>query len=280
MINIFEETMAHLTYLQIEEAARESAVVLFPIGVIEEHGPHLPLAVDVYGAYLQSRAVKSELEKKGIKTLIAPPFYWGINLATGSFSGSFTCREETVISILCDVMTNLKRWGFDQVFFINHHWDASHTEAVDKAIRKARTEIGIKAYLIIDQYFLRPLGFQGDEPHLLIHKSLMGVGAPSPYLNIHAEVYETSLMWYYLPELVDVEVLKELKPTHLLMKDLMVWRKGGPEARKLTPQGYFGDPGAAHPEKGKGLMETYGRVVADLIANFLQGRPASPEKMT
>jgi hypothetical protein len=84
-VNIFEETMAHMTYVGIEEAARKGTLVLFPAGVIEEHGTHLPLAVDVYGAYLQSRAVKSELERKGIPSLIAPPFYWGINIATGSF---------------------------------------------------------------------------------------------------------------------------------------------------------------------------------------------------
>lgn len=279
MINILEETMAHLTYLQIEEAAREGAIVLFPIGVIEEHGPHLPLAVDVYGSYLQSRALKSELEKKGIKALIAPPFYWGINQATASFSGSFTCREDTVITILYDVMTNLKRWGFNQVFFINHHLDGSHMQAVDRAIRKARMEIGINAYWVMDQYFVKPLGFKGDEPHILIHKSLMDLGESSPYLNIHAEVNETSFMWHYLPELVNLEVLKELKPTNLTLKDLKVWRKGGSEARKLTPQGYFGDPGGANPEKGKELMETYGKVAAEIIENFLQGRYIPPKKI-
>ena len=62
-IDIFEETMAHMTYVEVEEADREGAIVLFPIGVIKEHGPHLPLAVDVYGSYLQSRAARSELEK-------------------------------------------------------------------------------------------------------------------------------------------------------------------------------------------------------------------------
>lgn len=279
MINIFEGTMAHMTYVEIEKAAEEKTPVLFPVGVIEEHGPHLPLAVDVYGSYLQSRAVKSELEKKGIKTLMAPPFYWGINLATASFGGSFTCREDTVISLLCDVMTNLKQWGFDQVFLINHHWDGSHMQAVDRAIRKARAEIGIDAYWIMDQYLVRPLGFKGDEPHLLIHKSLMGLGVPSPYLNIHAEVNETSMMWYYLPEVVRLDGLKELRPTNLLMKDLMTWRKGGQEARKLTPKGYFGDPGAANPEKGKELIETYGKIVGELIENFLRGRYLPPEKI-
>jgi creatinine amidohydrolase len=275
-VNIFEETMAHLTFLQIEEAAREGAVVLFPIGVIEEHGPHLPLAVDVYGSYLQSKMVKSELEKKGIKALIAPPFYWGINLATNSFPGSFICREETVISLLQDVLASLKRWGFERIFFINHHLDGSHVKAVDQAIRKVRSETGIGAYWIMDQYVVKAMGFKGDEPHLLLHRSLMGSGATSPYLNIHADAYETSFMWHYLPELVNLKVLRELKPTQLTLKDLLVWRKGGREARETTPQGYFGDPTAATPERGRESMEVYGKVVAEVIEAFLQGRYLPP----
>ena len=275
-VNIFEETMAHMTYLQIEEAAREEAPVLFPIGVIEEHGPHLPLAVDVYGAYLQSKMVKSELEKRGIKTLITPPFYWGINLATNSFAGSFICREETVISLLQDVLASLKKWGFERVFFINHHLDGAHAKAIDQAIRKARMETGAGAYWIMDQSIVKAMGFKRDEPHLLLHRTLMGSGAVSPYLNIHADAYETSLIWHYLPELVNLKVLRELKPTNLTVKDLLVWRKGGREAKETTPQGYFGDPTAANPERGRESMETFGKVVAEVIEAFLQGRYLPP----
>lgn len=276
MVNIFEETMAHMTYLQIEKAAREGTSVLFPVGVVEEHGPHLPLAVDVYGAYLQSRAIKSELEKKGIKTLIAPPFYWGINMATGAFGGSFTCREETAVAVLWDVMDSLKKWGFDQVFFINHHMDGCHVQAVDQAIQKARKEIGIKACWITDPFIAKRLGYKGDEEHLLLHKSMMFTGPPSPFLEIHAEGYETSLIWYYLPELIDLEVWRELKPTNLTFKDLKVWRKGGMDARKITPKGYFGDPTTASPERGREEIEAYGRIAAKVIEDFLKGRYSPP----
>lgn len=278
MLNIFEETMAHMTYLQIEAAAREGMIILFPIGVIEEHGPHLPLAVDVYGAYLQSRAVKSELEKRGIRSLIAPPFYWGINTATGAFSGSFTCREETVVAVLTDTMGNLKKWGFEQVFFLNHHMDGGHVHALDKAIRKGRQEIGIQAYWVVDQFMARRLGFKGDEPHLLLHKPLMDPGTSSPYLNIHAEAYETGLMLHYLSDLVNLEVLRTLKPTNLTFDDLLVWRKGGAEARELTPQGYFGDPATANPEKGRREMEVYGRIAAEVIGDFLKGCYSPPKE--
>jgi creatinine amidohydrolase len=275
-VNIFEETMAHLTYVEIEKAAAERTPILFPVGVIEEHGPHLPLAVDVYGSYLQSRIIRSELEKKGIKVLIAPPFYWGINVATASFGGSFSCREETVISVLWDAMASLKRWGFDQVFFINHHMDGGHVKALDKAIQKARMEIGIGAFWVIDQFFAKRLGLKEGEPHLLIHKSLMPSGPPPSYLNIHAEEHETSFMWHYLPELVNLEVWRTLKPTNLTMKDLLVWGKGGLEARKITPQGYFGDPTSAKPENGRTEMETYGKVAADVIEDFVRGHYSPP----
>jgi len=276
MVNIFEETMAHMPYTQIEKAAREGTIVLFPVGVIEEHGPHLPLAVDVYGAYLQSRIVKSELEKRRVKSLIAPPFYWGINIATGSFGGSFTCQEETMIAVLSDAMASLKRWGFDQVFFINHHMDGGHVKALGKAIQKARMEIGMGAFWIIDQFFVKRLGFKGDEPHLLVYKSHMASAKPPLNLNIHAEDHETSFMWHYLPGLVDFEVLKTLKPTNLAFDDLLVWAKGGVEAREITPQGYFGDPTTASPERGKEEMEAYGRTAARLIEAFLQGHYSPP----
>jgi creatinine amidohydrolase len=275
-VNIFEGTMAHMTYLQIEEAAREGTSVLFPIGVIEEHGPHLPLAVDVYGSYLQSRMVKSELEKKGIKSLIAPAFYWGINVATGSFGGSFSCREETMISVLFDAMSSLKKWGFDRVFFINHHMDSGHMKALNQAIQKVRKEIGMEIYLVIDQFFAKGLGLKADEPHVLIYQSLFLSGPPSPCLNIHAEGHETSFMWHYLPELVHKEILKTLKPTDLSLDDLLVWVKGGTEARKVTPQGYFGDPTTASPERGREEMESYGRRAAGVIEDLLQGRYSPP----
>ncbi len=46
--SIFDETMVDMAWPQVERAAREAAIILFPIGVIEEHGPHMGLGVDTY----------------------------------------------------------------------------------------------------------------------------------------------------------------------------------------------------------------------------------------
>lgn len=49
--SIFADTMADMTYQEVEQYAIEEAVILFPIAVIEEHGPHLPLGTDTYITY-------------------------------------------------------------------------------------------------------------------------------------------------------------------------------------------------------------------------------------
>jgi creatinine amidohydrolase len=182
-----------------------------------------------------------------------------------------------MISVLLDAMASLKNWGFRRVFFINHHMDGRHSKALDKAIQKARMEIGIEAYWIIDRFFLKPLGFKGSEPHLLIHKNVLPFVPTSPYLNIHAEGYETSFMWSCFPELVDLQIWKTLKPTNLTVDDLLVWQKGGAEARKVTPLGYFGDPTTASPERGREEIQAYGRTVAGVIEAFLQGHDSPPK---
>ncbi len=227
MLNIFEGTMAHMTYVEIEEAGQKKVPVLLPAGVIEEHGPHLPLGVDVYGSYLRCRMIKSELERKGIRILIAPPFYWGVNTATNSFGGSFVSREETVISVIWDILASFKRWGFEKVFFVNHHMDGSHIEALDKAIQKARKDLNIGAYWLFDVFIARRLGYKGDEEHLVLYSNPNPPGQASQYLDLHAGSGETSFRLDVLPELVKSDMLRDLNTTNMTLKDLLVWRSGG-----------------------------------------------------
>lgn len=46
--SIFKETMVENNWQEIQQAGKEKLPVLFPLGVIEEHGPHLPLGADIY----------------------------------------------------------------------------------------------------------------------------------------------------------------------------------------------------------------------------------------
>ena len=64
--SIFKDTIADMTYPEVEEAVRDGAVALWALGVIEQHGPHLPLATDVYVPMARLRRARQVLAERGI----------------------------------------------------------------------------------------------------------------------------------------------------------------------------------------------------------------------
>ena len=105
--SIFHGTMADLPYPAVEAAAAAGAGVLVPSGVIEQHGPHLPLGTDAYAAYLLCRRLAEELAARGRQVLIAPPLFWGVNHVSASFAGTFRTRPETAAALHDDVLDSL-----------------------------------------------------------------------------------------------------------------------------------------------------------------------------
>lgn len=271
--SIFDETMVDMAWPQIEKAAQEGAIILFPIGVIEEHGPHMGLGVDTYLAYLKCKHVRKELETRGIKALIAPPYYWGINNNTGSFPGSFTVRKETMKAVLYDTLACFRRWGFSYVFLINNHGDGEHNLAILETVKEARIDTGIRAYFLLSEFDAKVrFKLPGKEPHVLIQP---GPAIPEPrpqYFDIHAGGPETGMMLAYFPDQVNVEMAKRLKPTNLTLPDLMAWDYGWDDSRRITPFGYFGDPASFDPEASKKRMESLVKNLSDLVENFLKGK--------
>lgn len=73
--SIFAETLADLTYQEVEALAKDGAVLLWGLGVIEEHGRHLPLGTDVYLPYAALKLTRRLLEAGGIKAANLPPFF-------------------------------------------------------------------------------------------------------------------------------------------------------------------------------------------------------------
>ncbi len=269
--SIFDETMVDLSWPQIEKASQEGAIVLFPIGVIEEHGPHMGLGADTYLAYLRCKLLRRELETRGVKTLIAPPFYWGINHNTGSFPGSFSVRKETMKAVLHDTLVCFKRWGFTYVFLINNHGDGEHNLAILEAVKEARTDVKIRAYLLLSESDAKKRFKLTDKEDYVLIQPGPASGSPPKYLDIHAGSRETGAMLYYFPEQVNKELAKTLKPTNLTFKDLTAWDRGWKSARGITPLGYVGDPASFDPGAGRERTETSVRAAADLIETLLRG---------
>jgi creatinine amidohydrolase len=274
--SIFEGTLADMTWPAVEEAGRTNTPLLVPVAVIEQHGPHLPLGTDTYGAYLLCREIQRALAESGQPAVIAPPYYFGLNPSTGMFPGSLSVKRDTMVRALSESLADYARWGFKRQFVVNHHGDPIHNDAIAEAIAAVRAE-GAETVLVMG-------GFIGQivEP---VYKSAFGRQFPLPesallraresdktksarerlmrsQLNVHAEERETSLMMRWFPELVSKEVdVTRLEPVLPDPQQLTAAVQHG-KWREVSPPGYIGDPSVATPENG----ELYALEAADMAA--------------
>ena len=258
--SIFADTMADMTYQQIEKAAERKVPVLFPIAVIEEHGPHLCLGTDTYIIYNLCKKVRKGLLDQGVDSLIVPPYYWGINIATNGFAGSFSVKPETMVFVLCDLLGCLKSWGFENIFLFNFHGDLKHNLAIVETAKKAYNEFGGGVYFVSPDMFLKRAGLSGEEPYMIVQ--LTKPEPPSEYFDLHAGGAETSLMLKDFPELVDIDLARNLKSSFTTLDGLKSWRQGGEKAREITPFGYCGDPSKIDLEGAKSFEE---RMISGIV---------------
>jgi creatinine amidohydrolase len=281
--SIFHDTLADMTWPAVEEAASRNTPLLVPVAVIEQHGPHLPLATDTYGAYLLCTLIKAELAKSGIASVIAPPYYFGLNSTTGMFPGSLTVKAETMVTVLTEVLENCALWGFRRQLIVNHHGDPQHNRAVIETIQALRAR-GIEATLVLGGQVLDfvDAGYQAafHEPVPLSGDAI--IRAPDSEatraarerltrsrLDVHAGERETSLIMRYFPETLarGVDILG-IEPVPETLREFYQ-AESSSGWRELSPQGHIGDPAAASIENG----ELYALEAADMaaaIAAFLR----------
>ena len=264
--SIFHETMVDMTWPEVEKAAKEGAIILMTTAVIEEHGPHMSCGIDAYGGYLMCKLTRRELESRGIRTLIAPPFYWGINQTSHVFPGTFTVRPETMKAVLQDMLASLKNMGFQHVFNINAHGDSSHIRTAVEAIVEAQKSLGLNVRYLMAEEDAKRSRLSGNEPFLLLHKSPPSDMAPGEYLDLHAGAGETGFMAAFFPDQVNSKLARTLQPTKVTMKEIGEWVK---DMKKVTPQGYLGDPAKYDAAKAKKETEESCRMMAEAIADFM-----------
>lgn len=263
--SIFADTLAEMTWPHVEAAAAEGQPLLVPVAVIEQHGLHLPLAVDVYGAHLLSSLVKEELHALGLSCQIAPPYYFGLNTTTGMFPGSLTVEPGTMERVVGEVLQNYAAWGFRRQFIINHHGDGHHNRALVRVIEGVRDRDYTVTYVLGGQLrdfveagyesaFGEPFPLTGDEilraPDSEATASARARLTRSAGLDVHAGERETSMVMRWapdtLPENVDRSSLPALPES---MRQFVQAEREG-RWRELSPWGHIGDPAVASVENG------------------------------
>jgi creatinine amidohydrolase len=233
-----------LTWEEMNEAIAMQKVVVLPTGSVEQHGPHLPLDVDVFLA----ESVCLELGRRAPdRVLVLPPVPYGLNQHHIDFPGTIHVEPEVFIAFCLSITKSVAYHGFEKILIVNGH--GSNTPLVDLVARK--TVLATRSLCAaVNYYSLAVEAFNEvkDTP-----------------VMAHADEFETSLYLYLAPDRVRME--KAVADGDVVGR-YMTSDSTSPYVRfndfwgRWTEVGVHGDPTAATAEKGKIIWEA---VIAALI---------------
>ncbi|MGK0358451.1 MAG: creatinine amidohydrolase [Bradymonadia bacterium] len=238
------------------------AAVLWPIGSVEPHGPHLPLATDTILATRNAEQAARALRAEGIATVVAPPLPYGVTDFAAGFPGAVSLPIDTLVSILVAGTTAFLRDGFAHVCWINHHLEPGQLAAIAKAKAQAVDlfgEAAVSAPQVVSRRWGRKLT---DE-----FKS----GA------CHAGCYETSLVLAEIPDLVDMRAARALPEVPI---SLSVAIADGAETFLAAgaDAAYTGAPEHATATEGESTYAVFSEmVVTEVREHLAAGRAAAAQ---
>jgi creatinine amidohydrolase len=124
-----------LTWPEINDAIELGKVCIVPCGAVEQHGPHLPLDVDLICpggiAAGAGRAIPD-------KILVLPTIAYGYTGHVMDFPGTINTHYETFIKQVLDVTKSLAYHGFKRIILLNGH--GSNMPNLDLAARRTNLE--------------------------------------------------------------------------------------------------------------------------------------------
>src|SRR5512137_1387222 len=120
-----------LTWMEMNEAIASQKVILLPTGSTEQHGPHLPLEVDVFLA----ESVCLEVGRRAAdRVLVLPPVAYGLNRHHIDFPGTIHIEPEVFIAFCLNITKSVAYHGFEKILIVNGH--GSNGPLVDLVARK------------------------------------------------------------------------------------------------------------------------------------------------
>lgn len=115
-----------LTWPDFEKV--DKTVAVLPVGVVEAHGPHLPLGTDALMAlYVAEKAA----EEAGV--LLMPPIWYGYTYVLDKFPGTISISQETLYKLYRDVFAEAARNGVRYLVVVNGH--GGNTDVLKMAAR-------------------------------------------------------------------------------------------------------------------------------------------------
>lgn len=124
-----------LTWPEINDAVDLNKVCIIPCGAVEQHGPHLPLDVDLVCPTGIATGVGREIPEK---VLVLPVVPYGYTGHVMDFPGTINNDFEHFIHHVLDITKSLAYHGFKKIILLNGH--GSNMPNLDLVARRTNLE--------------------------------------------------------------------------------------------------------------------------------------------
>lgn len=233
--------------------ARPRPVALVPVGSVEPHGPHLPLATDTILSERAAERGAELLRARGIDAVIAPAVPYGVTRYAAGFKGTVGVDDEALVTILRAVCRGLLDDGFERVCLVNNHLEPAHEAAVRDAAAGAFPGRVVVASPLSRRW-----------ARTLSEEFRRG--------NCHAGRYETSLV---LASGVSVrDTYRSLEPIAISLSEGI--RSGKTTFAEMgLDRAYTGAPAEATRQEGEALYEKLATMIAtEVEESFVEPKSA------
>ena len=261
--------LADCTHAEVSVLARDPrAVVLLPLGAIEQHGPHLPLSVDWLGAEEIARRIAPHLGRGGYRPVLAPSVPYGVSTLAIGWSGTVSLSPPTLRRLIVEIVGALADHGFCRFVLTNYQADPDHLRVLGRIVRDL--ERGRRVQVLVG-------GFAPGSPpeNAMANPRVRALmRSQKPDFEWHSGEVETSVMLSVAPELVRRDVARRLTPVRVDFASAL--RRGVKRFRQMRAgDGYFGSPAVARAETGRRIMALRARLIAaDLLRALAAWRPS------
>jgi creatinine amidohydrolase len=272
-----------LAWPRIDAFDRQRTMFILPVGIVEEHGPHLPVGADtlavVHEATVAARRVRAALPEWNIVMMPALDYgQGGANEIAGRLvhPGTYGIRQSTLRALVADIGAQIAQNGFTWIFVVNGHGGPVHNIAINEACDFVSETFGV-TMVHLTALFRADEAIQAEGKKMRARhftaSELASIG-----LDVHAGVSETAGMLAVRPDLVgsSYRTLPSRAGASLA------------ELREIASspdwQGYLSAPAMANLRYGRAVEEWWIQGFTDLMLRAVRGenllkQPRVPESL-
>lgn len=246
-----------MTRKEIEEMFSQKPVVLFPLGSVEQHGPHAPV-----GDYRMAEELAKEVANAVENTMALPVLPFGYSEYFRNFAGCLTLKPLTLYNVVKDVCECILDYGIDHLLFINGH--RGNEPVLEQIGRDLRKERGIILASVLPWDLA-----MAEKEQLYPPTAKTGHGSdPMGSLNAYffPEDMREDLAEEYQPAVRDYGEFTAVSPTAIDLDGIKLTFYLNYD--EITANGVMGDPGLCSAERGKKMHDIMVEKLVTLVKAF------------